>query len=432
MRKGILYSVLIVLVLSNAMNASSQTALSLGDIAFTGFNIDAKVSGANADGGDHFSFVILRTGGIAAGTRIRFTDRGWNTGACGTNGWSAVVESDFYWTASSALAYGAQVRISSIGTASTGTVTGTFAGFAATGDQIFAVQSLPITGPGTDVTGSHTMLAGMHMNEEVGVTSATNWDNQPGASLTAAQSNRPTCVVNGTHGLFINTEVDNARIKGSVILSGNPATDRSRINNAANWDVSDATPFDLPGPLSGLPVNFTSIKAFQKGVNVDVEWNVGTEDQLKHYVIERSFDGRLFTEVGTVAAIGKGSYSWSDIKPMDGSNFYRIRAVDLDESFKYSSIAIVNLSKGGKAGINVYPTVVRSGQFNLQITNMPAGSYRLQMYNSNGQVVLTRTINHTGGSATQSVNLPAATAKGLYRINMFTANDNVVTNIIVE
>ena len=425
MRKAILNSGFFVLLLVGALHASSQTTLALGDIAFTGMNIDGKVSGANNDGGDHFSFVILRTGGIASGTTIRFTDRGWNTGACGTNGWAAGAEGDILWTATSALAYGAQVRISSLLTASTGTVTGTVSGtaltFAATGDQIFAIQ-------GT-IAGPYTMIAGIHMNEEVGVTNAANWDNTTNG--TAPQSGRPACIVNGTHGLFINPELDNARIKASVVLSGNPATDRSRVNNVANWDVDDVTPYDLPGPLSGLPVSFTSIRAIQKGANVEVEWNVGTEDQLQHYILERSFDGRLFTEMATIVTTGQHRYSWSDVKPQEGGNYYRIRAVDRDASFKYSAVASVNIGKGPK-GIAVYPTVVRGRQFSLQITNMPAGSYKLNVHNSSGQIIFTRTINHTGGSATQTVNVPAALAKGLYRINMFTPNDNVVTNIVIE
>lgn len=426
MRKTILYSALFVILLSVANTSSAQTTLALGDIAFTGFNVDAA-----GDGGDHFSFVILRTGGIAAGTTIRFTDRGW-TGqpgaACGTNSWSATAEGDILWTATTALAYGAQVRISSVGTASTGTITQVTAfSFAAGGDQIFAIQNSPQ--PGANINGAHVMLAGLHMNEEVSTTSATNWDNQ--AAPTTSQSNKPACIVNGTHGLFINPEVDNARIKPSVVLSGNPATDRSRINNAANWDVDDATPFTLPGPLSGLPVDFTWIKAAQKGSAVSVEWGVGEEDQILHYTIERSFDGRLFTEVGTIQAAGRRTYSWSDLKPMDGNNYYRIRATEMSAAEKYSTIAIVNLGKGSK-GIGVYPNIVRSGQFNLQITNLPAGNYKLNVHSGTGQLVYSRTINHTGGSATQSINLPSAMPKGIYRLNMFTTAENAVATIVVE
>lgn len=52
--------------------SKGQTTLSLGDIAFDGYNCN--------DGGplaNEFSFVILRSGGIQSGTVIKFTDNGW-------------------------------------------------------------------------------------------------------------------------------------------------------------------------------------------------------------------------------------------------------------------------------------------------------------------------------------------------------------------
>jgi len=417
MKKCLLYPAAILFFSLLSLSSKAQTSLTLGDIAFTGFNVDAHSS----DAGDHFSFVILRTGGITAGTTIRFTDRGWLSGTCGTNGWAATAEGDMLWTSSSALAYGAQVRISSMGTASTGTVTGTAISLAATGDQLFAIQ-------GT-IAGVYVMLAGIHMNEEVGVTSATNWDNQ--VAPTAAQSNRPTCLVDGTHALFINPELDNARIKSTVILSGNPATDRSRVNNAANWDVNDVTAYDLPGSLSGLPVNFLFVKAAERNKDIQVEWEIGVEAEIIDYTVEKSNDGRLYTEVGTVAATGKRSYAWTDIQPHSGANFYRIRATEVSGIFKYSTVVIVNISRNGR-GIAVYPTIVRTSQFTLQLTNLPAGNYKLNLQSANGQLVFSRNYVHAGGSATQTITLPATVQNGVYRLNLRGGDENRVTTIVVE
>lgn len=56
--------------ISNGIQAQATT-LSLGDIAFTGYNSDA----ASVSAGDDFSFVLLKD--VDAGTTITFTDRGW-------------------------------------------------------------------------------------------------------------------------------------------------------------------------------------------------------------------------------------------------------------------------------------------------------------------------------------------------------------------
>ncbi|MGB8194954.1 MAG: hypothetical protein WCF67_23665, partial [Chitinophagaceae bacterium] len=348
------------------------------------------------------------------------------TNTCGTNNWATGAEEEVVWTAAVAIPYGRQIRIQGLTAfyayGAPGAVTGVAISLSSVGDQLFAYQ-------GTQ-TGAHTLLAGIHMNEEPGVTSATNWDNVTAASPSGTQSNKPACIVNGTHGLFINPEVNNARLKTSVILSGNPATDRSRVNNAANWDVNEVTDFTLPGALSGLPVEFTYIKALEKTGRISVEWGIATEEDIKDYTIEKSDDGRLYAELGVIAATGKKTYTWSDLQPANGNNFYRIRATELDGTVKYSTVTIVNLSKSGK-GASVYPSIVRSGQFNLQLTNLPAGNYKLNLFSTIGQLVFSRTINHGGGSSTQSITLPSSLQKGVYRMNVSGTTNNLTT-IVVE
>jgi large repetitive protein len=214
------------------------TTLALGDIAFTGYN--------SSSAADDFSFIILRPSGITSGTQIKFTDYAWASGACGTNGWGTTAEQEITWTANTTLTYGMQVRINGL-TASTGTVSGTALNLSLGGDQIFAFQG--------NRTGVHTLLAGIHMNQDDG-TSAANWDDV--ATPTGTTSNRPDCLTNGTYALFINPEVNNARLKTTVTITGNPVTDRATINNAANWDVDDVNLFILPPAFNAASIVTTS------------------------------------------------------------------------------------------------------------------------------------------------------------------------------
>jgi hypothetical protein len=222
---------------SVASSAVGPTTLAIGDIAFTGYN---------SAGTDDFSFIILRPSGITSGTQIKFTDYAWVSGDCGTNGWGTSVEQEITWTANTTLTYGMQVRINGL-TASTGTVSGTALSLSQGGDQVFAFQG--------ERTGVYTMLAGIHMNQEAG-TSGANWDDVP--APTGIASNRPGCLTNGTYALFINPEVDNARLKTTVVITGNPVTDRAAINNAANWDVDNLNPFILPPAFNAASVVTTS------------------------------------------------------------------------------------------------------------------------------------------------------------------------------
>jgi hypothetical protein len=50
-------------------------------------------------------------------------------------------------------------------------------------------------------------------------------------------------------------------------------------------------------PLKALPVTFTSIKAYRQDKNIDVEWRVDNEVNMKQYEVEKSTDGNTFTKI---------------------------------------------------------------------------------------------------------------------------------------
>lgn len=383
----------------------AQTALATGDIAFTGYNADNTP--------DNFSFIVLKTGGIASGTQIRFTDWGWLSGACGTNGWGTTAETEVLWTASSTLPYGTQVVISGT-TTSTGTVSGSAISLSSGGDQLFAFQ-------GTR-TGPHTMLAGIHMNEEPGFTSGANWDNL--GTITGTQSNRPPCLVNGTHALFINPEVDNARLKTNVVITGNPATDRAAINNAANWDVDDTNPFLLPASLIFLPVKFTYVKITAAGTSL--QWGVADEWDILQYIIEKSADGRNFFAAGFVLPSRLSDYSWT-VDSLSGSAFYRVKAVGRSGSFFYS--AIIRYLHPERSG----HVLVSGSQSRLLIRlgGIPEDSYRVDVYSSDGRQVSAFRVSHTGTAGSYHQDLPPGCGRGVFYLQLAGKKLSVTTKFVL-
>jgi hypothetical protein len=181
---------------------------------------------------------------------------------------------------------------------------------------------------------------------------------------------------------------------------------------------------------SSLPAQFMGISARQQGSANLVEWQVGTEDNVDHYSIERSPNGSSFTEAGTTSATSHRSYSWTDSNPYDNTSFYRVKAIDRDGKTRYSNI--VQLSSGkSSAGISVYPNAVTGKQFMLQLNNLPSGNYSLQLYNAAGQPVFNKTIQHPGGYATQAILLPQTLAAGMYRIRL-SGKEQFSLGIIVE
>ena len=181
-------------------------------------------------------------------------------------------------------------------------------------------------------------------------------------------------------------------------------------------------------PLNVVPVTFTSIKASQQtGHNILVTWNVLNEQNIKSYTVERSTDGKTFTGAVTIAASGAGQYNWTDVNAATGDNYYRIQSIGNDGSVQYSTVAKVNIGAVNPA-FAVYPNPVSNGVIGLQFTNQPQGTYIVKLLTTLGQVLVTKVINHAGGSASETIPFSRTMAKGVYQLEI-NSPDNTKTSI---
>ncbi len=185
-------------------------------------------------------------------------------------------------------------------------------------------------------------------------------------------------------------------------------------------------------PTTPLPVNITSIKATQKENNVVVDWTVENEVNIKEYQVQKSTDGRNFEVLETVKANNSKAYSGIDVSPNQGANYYRVMSIGDDGKKQYSNIVLVKVGRRNSS-VSIYPNPIKGNRVNLQLENIEKGNYDLQVINTLGQVLLSRTIQHNGGSATQSVQLPNNLSKGNYVIKLANQERIVFTDkIIIE
>jgi hypothetical protein len=180
-----------------------------------------------------------------------------------------------------------------------------------------------------------------------------------------------------------------------------------------------------------LPIRFGNISASLVNGQSIISWTVLLEENIDLYDIERSANGTNFNAVGTVKASGVGQYSFTDVKPIAGSNFYRIKAVGKDGEIKYSNILRVTNSTG-KSELSVYPNPVKNGNLNIQMNNFEKGSYTIRVINTSGQTVYAQVIKHSGGSLNQTIYLPGGGQGGIYSLNVMGEKVNVNHRLIIE
>lgn len=216
-------------------------------------------------------------------------------------------------------------------------------------------------------------------------------------------------------------------------------TDTSKINFVINADLASKNVdrfyivFNLVG--GPLPVTFTSIRANAIGNNqVQVEWNVDQQINIRHYNVERSTDGRQFANINQTTATGingtNAQYQFIDQQLPGNTLYYRIKSTGTNGQAQYSSIAKVQIGKTAPR-IGIYPNPVTNGLTALQFNQLAKGNYQINIYGSNGQLMQQKSITHVGGNASFQLNLPNSWAKGRYQLSVTGSNTSISTALII-
>lgn len=137
-----------------------------------------------------------------------------------------------------------------------------------------------------------------------------------------------------------------ADCSGSVQDNGRIAADVSYLSN--NFVISTEDP---------LPVTLVSFGISAEEENVRLNWTTTSEVNSEQFEIQRSADGKKWSALGKVKAKGESStreeYTYLDEQPKAGDNFYRLKMIDQDQTFSYSSIK--NIKMNGAADVAAYP-----------------------------------------------------------------------------
>jgi hypothetical protein len=81
----------------------------------------------------------------------------------------------------------------------------------------------------------------------------------------------------------------------------------------------------------------------------------------------------------------------------------------------------------------VTPNPVSGETMNVQFTNMEGGEYKVELFNSIGQIVYKGSISHTGGSSVYKISTGVSMkAKGIYQLKLGNGHDQFSTQIVSQ
>lgn len=181
------------------------------------------------------------------------------------------------------------------------------------------------------------------------------------------------------------------------------------VVNLTDANLVDALPVSLES-FRGYPLN-------NKAVQLD--WVTVREEQVAHFEVEQSTDGSDWQMLDRITAAGDSEvaqhYEFTDFAVSQSVNYYRLKMVDTDESFTYSSVVLVEFNPDDERSLHVFPNPVGATEdmINLQLRGDWNATLPIQafIYDIRGRMMKHFT-TLTAGNA--SLSLPDRLPPGLY------------------
>lgn len=224
--------------------------------------------------------------------------------------------------------------------------------------------------------------------------------------------------------------------KYTVTLAGLPNGVTGRVafrhfetgipNGIQGHDHIGIDEFDYQIPATPLPVNFLDFNGTINDKNdVSLYWKTTNEVNNAFYQIERSVDGISFSSVGKVNSYRTASTAINQYNFTDNSSnsvrsavklYYRLKQVDNDGRFAYSSIVVLKLKKDNKLSIiNQY---VSGSQLNLQFNAPVTEKVSISIVDMSGRIVQTQSVMANAGANSITFSLLGQASSGIYLIRL--------------
>lgn len=226
--------------------------------------------------------------------------------------------------------------------------------------------------------------------------------------------------------------------KVSGVLGASPAT---VITPTVNWTGSY---WALTFPVTGfsqffvhavnpgnvpLPVSLTRFEGLAKQQTNLISWETSMEMNNRHFELEYSSMGSVFTPLAKVATMAENGqsttplvYSFEHTKPAVGHNYYRLTQVDIDGQMQRISEVIDVQRRGTDQVCILYPNP-GTNQFSVQ-WEAQNEQVRILMYDVSGRLVYSKEQRVTPGRQTINTQVHDV-ADGLYTIQVIDGEERV-------
>lgn len=282
-----------------------------------------------------------------------------------------------------------------------------------------------------------------------------------GNAIVTATGNQPGSAVNtgikllgdGKEGVYViwddgrltssNYDIYAARLDSTGAFVNGWAANGNVVANAANNQTSPNVTIDIenniiiswrdarnagseiyasklqPSGILVLPFAFINTGVQQASGMLRINWTAGNETNIASYILEKSVDGKRFSEWTKLAAKGSRQYSFSVANSIVTESYFRIVAINMAGNKTYSPILSIASLKSASA--LVYPNPYKNN-FSVRISDLNTESVSLSIYSTSGQRLFVKQFRVQAGQNNLSVD-GLGIATGTYHL-VVTDNQN--------
>jgi len=162
-----------------------------------------------------------------------------------------------------------------------------------------------------------------------------------------------------------------------------------------------------------------------------LNWSTQNEINNDYFEIERSSNGNSFSKIGNANALtgnGELHYSFTDNIPLNGYNYYRIKQVDKEGNYQYSSIQRISLGDIVKRW-NLYPNPAKNVAALHALNNY--NKVTISISDLRGRIIYSTVINNI--TLNQQISIPIQQlSKDVYVIKIVTEQGTDTQKLVVE
>lgn len=191
-------------------------------------------------------------------------------------------------------------------------------------------------------------------------------------------------------------------------------------NNIPSTDICGETklsPYDIGSVdfAAFLPVELIFFKGQNTKEGNHLTWETAVEINNEGFELQHSTNGIQWRKLDFIKGYGTTQetrmYSYVDLHPLKGVNYYRLKQIDYDGQFEYSNIISITSKGSDLSKLSVYPNPVLNDELSIFLPASLLDGGVLTVYNVTGQAVAQKVIQDSIEKIDVS-KLPA----GLYQI----------------